>query len=57
MDCFEQVQRKGMLFGKVTYTCILKARTIDRGKEVHYEILSQGLLEDHNVLGGALMDM
>ena len=31
--------------------------TIDEGKEVHGEILRQGLLENDIVLGGALMHM
>ena len=59
LDCFKQMQRKGILSTEVTYVCILKAwaatAAIDEGKEVHGEISRQGLLENDIVLGGALM--
>ena len=61
LDCLEQMQRKGILPIEVTYVCFLKAcaatRAIDKGKEVHDEISKQGLLENHIVLRGPLVDM
>ncbi|KAI5074899.1 hypothetical protein GOP47_0010860 [Adiantum capillus-veneris] len=61
LDCFEQMQHEGILPDQVIYVCVLKAcatiGAIDKGKKVHDKILRQGLLEDHIVLGGALVDM
>ncbi|KAI5070709.1 hypothetical protein GOP47_0015052 [Adiantum capillus-veneris] len=61
LRCFEQMQHEGILPNAITYVCILKAcaviRAIDKGKEIHDEILRQELLEDDIVLGGALVDM
>ena len=45
----------------ITFTCILKAcgtcRAIDKGKEIHDEIVSRRFLESDVVLGNALVDM
>ncbi|KAI5084889.1 hypothetical protein GOP47_0001058 [Adiantum capillus-veneris] len=61
LECFEQMQREGILPTAVTYVCILKAcaviGAIDKGKQIHDEILRQGLLKNNMVLGGALVDM
>ncbi|MCO5600927.1 hypothetical protein L7F22_055044 [Adiantum nelumboides] len=61
LHCFENVQRKGLFPSTVTYVCILKACAamgeIDKGKQIHFEILRQGLLEHHVKLGNALVDM
>ena len=46
LDCYEQIQQKGILPNEVTYVCILKAcaaiGAIDKGKTVHDEISRQG---------------
>ena len=59
--CFEQMQREGFSPDSVTFSCILKACAsigdIDKGKQIHNEIVSMGLLENNAVLGTALVDM
>ena len=61
LDCFEQMQRKGILPNELTYACILKAfvmtGAIDEGKDVYDERLRQRLLKLAFVLGCALMQM
>ncbi|KAI5068895.1 hypothetical protein GOP47_0017240 [Adiantum capillus-veneris] len=61
LDCFGQMQREGILPNEVTYVSILKAcailGAINKGKQIHDEISAQGLLEQHVVLGNALVDM
>ena len=61
LDCFEQMQREGILPNAVTCTCILKAcsqiKATDRGKQIHGEIARQDLLQSDIVLGNALVDI
>ena len=61
LDCFEQMCSEGICPNVVTFICILKAcgkiRAIDKGKQIHDEIMSRGLLEKDVVLGNALVDM
>ncbi|KAI5059723.1 hypothetical protein GOP47_0026042 [Adiantum capillus-veneris] len=61
LDCFERMQEEGIPPGAASYVCVLKAcgvmGAIDKGKQVHDEILRQGLLQHNIVLGGALVDM
>ncbi|KAI5065495.1 hypothetical protein GOP47_0020190 [Adiantum capillus-veneris] len=61
LECYKQMQQEGIVPDAVTYVSILKScavmRAIDKGKQVHKEILRQGLLEHSVVLGGALVDM
>ncbi|KAI5080114.1 hypothetical protein GOP47_0005593 [Adiantum capillus-veneris] len=61
LDCYEQMRCEGIQPDSVTYTCILKAcagiRAIDKGKQIHNEILRQGLLEHDIMLSTALVDM
>ncbi|KAI5076873.1 hypothetical protein GOP47_0008938 [Adiantum capillus-veneris] len=61
LDCFEQMQCLGILPNSVTYVCTLKAcatiKAIDKGKQIHDEIVQQGLLRNDIVLGGALLGM
>ena len=61
INMYERMRREGFSPDEVTFTCILKAcgnvGAIDRGKEVHDEILNLGLLEKNIVLGNALLDM
>ncbi|KAI5070816.1 hypothetical protein GOP47_0015159 [Adiantum capillus-veneris] len=61
LKCFECMRREGIHPNAVTYACILKAcgilGDVGKGKQIHDEILSQGLLQNDFVLGGALVDM
>ncbi|KAI5062775.1 hypothetical protein GOP47_0023314 [Adiantum capillus-veneris] len=61
LNCFTCMQHENISPDAVTYNCILKAcgisGAVDKGKEIHDEIIRQGLLGDNNVLSGALVDM
>ena len=61
LNCFEKMQREGLSPDAITFTCILKAcgsiGAIEKGKEIHEEILSRGFLEKDMVLANALVDM
>ncbi|KAI5084976.1 hypothetical protein GOP47_0001145 [Adiantum capillus-veneris] len=61
IECFDQMQHEGIPPDVVTHVCILQAcasvGAIDKGKQIHDEILKQGLLEHSIVLGGALVNM
>jgi pentatricopeptide repeat protein len=62
LTCFEYMQSKGALSPDVvTYTCALKAcggvGAIDKGKQIHDEILFRKFLEKDTTLGNALVDM
>ncbi|MCO5568287.1 hypothetical protein L7F22_021986 [Adiantum nelumboides] len=57
LKCFSQMQQEGILPNRVTYLCILKAcagmGALDKGKELHKEILRRGFLGLDNMLGYA----
>ena len=60
--CLKLMQNEGLLPDAVTFICILKAcsraKAIDKGKQIHEEIISRGLLEkDDIVLATSLLDM
>ena len=61
LSCFEKMQQDGISPDGITFTCIFKAcsslRAIDKGKQIHDEIVRRGLLEKHVALGNALVDM
>ncbi|MCO5579650.1 hypothetical protein L7F22_033507 [Adiantum nelumboides] len=61
LGCFNQMRSEGLSPDEVTYACILKVcgsmQEIDLGKQIHDEIVSQGLLNKDTVLGTALVDM
>ncbi|MCO5557222.1 hypothetical protein L7F22_010782 [Adiantum nelumboides] len=61
LDCFEQMQGKGIPADEFTYSCILKAcammGAVDKGEEIHNDISRQGLLKHNIVLGNALVGM
>ena len=61
MSCFEQMVNEGLSPDPVTFICILKAcgrmRAIDKGKQIHNEIIKRGLLETNLMLGNGLVDM
>ena len=61
LDSFDSMQREGFFPNDVTFTCILKAcgsiGAIDKGKQIHDEIASKGLLEKNVLLSTSLVDM
>ena len=61
LNCFHIMQSEGLAPNAVTFTCILKASgiigAIDKGKQIHEEIIYNGLLEKDIVLGNALVHM
>ena len=61
LKCFQYMQHHGISPDVVTFLCILKAcvslSDVDKGKEIHDEIVRKGLLEKHIELGNALVDM
>ena len=65
LNAFDQMQSEGFCPDDVTYMCILKGcgsiGAIDKGKQIHNEIVGRGLLETDIekdiVLGTALVDM
>ena len=61
LNCFEQMQSEGLTPDGVTFTHILRACScidaIEKGKQIHDEIVSRGLLIKNIALGTALVDM
>ncbi|KAH7289958.1 hypothetical protein KP509_30G025700 [Ceratopteris richardii] len=59
--CLQQIREDGLVPNDVTFSCALKAcgavRAAERGREIHAEIISQGLLEKNIILGNALIDL
>ncbi|KAH7365261.1 hypothetical protein KP509_18G017500, partial [Ceratopteris richardii] len=60
LNCLDEMQLKGVAPNAVTYVCCLIAcgriGDVEKGKEMHEEIVSKGLLETF-ALGNALVDM
>ncbi|KAH7421657.1 hypothetical protein KP509_13G069500 [Ceratopteris richardii] len=60
LNCLDEMQLKGVALNAVTYVCCLIAcgriGDVEKGKEIHEEIVSKGLLETL-ALGNALVDM
>ena len=61
LNCFEQMQREGFSLDPITCICILNACAntgdIDKGKQIHDDIVTRGLMENDIVIGTALVDM
>ena len=61
LKCFEQMRNKGLSPDAMTFTYILKAcgsmGAAEMGKEIHADIVKEGLLVHDNVLGNALVNM
>lgn len=57
--CFERMQARGLSPDAATFACVLKAcsslRALEKGREVHLQIVRAGLLDIH--VGTALVDM
>ena len=61
LNCFEQMQSEGIAPDAVTFICTLKVcgevGAIDKGKQIHTDTISRGLLKKDVVLGNVLVDM
>ena len=61
VSCFKQMQNEGLSPDSVTFICILRAcgntGAIDKGIQIHNDIVSRGLLQEDTVLGTSLMGM
>ena len=61
LDCYTQMRCKGLLPDPVTFVCILKAcgsiGEVEKGHELHDEIVRQGLHIENASIGNALVDM
>ena len=61
LNCFESMLNEGISPDVITFTCALKAcgktRDVDKGKKIHTEIVSRGLLVKDIVLSTAVVDM
>ncbi|MCO5612628.1 hypothetical protein L7F22_066897 [Adiantum nelumboides] len=60
LECFQDMQHKGIRPNAVTYLCILKAGDVfgaaNKGKQIHDKDLRQGLPASNVLLGDALVD-
>ncbi|KAI5080295.1 hypothetical protein GOP47_0005774 [Adiantum capillus-veneris] len=61
LNCYQKMLHKGILPNTVTYICVLKAcaslRAIEKGEQIHDEIVRQGILHENIALGTAVVDM
>ncbi|KAI5062763.1 hypothetical protein GOP47_0023302 [Adiantum capillus-veneris] len=61
INCFRQMQIKGLSPNAFTYMWLLKAcgsiGAVDKGEEIHAEVKRKGLLQKDIMLGTALLDM
>ncbi|MCO5592084.1 hypothetical protein L7F22_046078 [Adiantum nelumboides] len=61
LGCFQRMLSENFSPNAITYVCILRAcgimQDVDVGKQIHDEIVHQGLLKKNVVVGNALIDM
>ncbi|KAH6557844.1 hypothetical protein KP509_1Z090200 [Ceratopteris richardii] len=61
LACFEQMQAVGIPANTVTFLCILQAcgsiGALGKGRELHSQIMMEGLLEKGSILGVSLVNM
>ena len=61
MHCFDEMQKNGFSPNAVSFTCILKAcgsiGALEKGKQIHEDIVNRALLGKHIELGNSLVDM
>jgi pentatricopeptide repeat protein len=61
LNSFAQMQKEGFIPNEITFTCVLKAcaniGAIDKGKQIHDQVVSEGLLDKNILLGTAVVDM
>ena len=61
LSCLDEMQKEGIMPNEITFVCVLKAchsiGAIEKGKQIHNEIASMGLLKKSVMLGNALVDL
>ncbi|KAH7434558.1 hypothetical protein KP509_06G022800 [Ceratopteris richardii] len=61
LKCLELMQREGLSPDSTTYSCSLKAcgtiRSLEKGQQIHAQLVKQGLIGNDLVLSTALVDM
>ncbi|KAH7298126.1 hypothetical protein KP509_25G027600 [Ceratopteris richardii] len=61
LECLQQMKHEGLSPNAVTFACILKVcgslAALDKGMELHANIIKTGFLETDYVLGNTLLDM
>ncbi|KAI5067685.1 hypothetical protein GOP47_0018213 [Adiantum capillus-veneris] len=61
LNCFERMQIEGLVPNAVTFSCILKAcgslKDMEKGQQIHTQMLRECLLEKDIVVANALIDM
>lgn len=61
LECFKQMNEEGVPPDAVTFSCILKAcgsiRAVDKGRDVHAEVVRKGLVRECTIVGNAVVDM
>ncbi|KAH7430300.1 hypothetical protein KP509_09G092300 [Ceratopteris richardii] len=61
LDCYRQMQEDGLTPDVGTYVSVLKACSIigdiDKGKQIHHEIVIHELMRSNSVINNALIDM
>ena len=61
LNCFQRMQLEGLYPNAVTFVCLLQTcgslGAMEKGKEIHTELVKEGLLEKDGMLGNALVDM
>ncbi|KAH7302682.1 hypothetical protein KP509_23G082400 [Ceratopteris richardii] len=61
LACFERMRQEGISPNPVTFASALKAcasiKAVEKGQEIHCEIVTKGLLKNDVVLGNALLTM
>ncbi|KAH7298306.1 hypothetical protein KP509_25G036600 [Ceratopteris richardii] len=59
--CFELMQKQGFTPNATTFSSVLKAcasiGALDKGSQIHDEILGKGLIKTNQIVGNALVDM
>jgi pentatricopeptide repeat protein len=61
LECFDRMKVHGFPPNEVSFVCALKAccglKAVERGREVHGEIVKKGLSENNPFLGSIMVDM
>ena len=61
LSCFDRMQGQCIIPNPITFLCALKACSsigaVDKGKQIHIDVVSRSLLERNHVLGTALLGM
>ena len=61
LSCYESMRRQSIAPNEAILLCVLKAcasiGAIDKGREIHAQIVQEGSLEQNDIIGTALVDM